>query len=142
MKVRSDVLENYPQDSKLLIVGRVATSLLVIFSYPMQIFPCRNHLRQIFVGTPGVDGTGGVLLYDFDYVIRSVFSCENPRSCDVLLCNLTGLLGEGLDRSPEAENGRFLILTAIIGSCSFGLALALTDLGVILSIVGATVTPI
>ena len=73
----------------------------------MQIFPCRNHIRQILFGSPGPDGTGG-------------------------------LLGKGLDRSPEAENTRFLILTAVIGAASFALAMALTDLGVILSVVGAT----
>jgi len=105
--VRSDVLENYPQQSALLVVGRVCTSLLVILSYPMQFFPCRNSFRQLMFGSPGEDGEGGIF-------------------------------GNGLNRSAKAEQMRFLVMTAVIAACSFTLAMVLEDLGVILSIVGAT----
>jgi len=105
--VQSDVLNNYPQHSPLLVVGRICTSLLVLLSYPMQFFPCRNSTRQLFFGTEGPDGSGGIF-------------------------------GNGLDRSPAAEKKRFFVMTAVIGICSYLLSMVVEDLGVILSVVGAT----
>lgn len=51
-KVASDVLELYPQDT-LMTVSRILVSLLVISSFPLQCFPCRQSVMSILDSTIG-----------------------------------------------------------------------------------------
>lgn len=38
----------YPSTSVFIAVGQLAIAILVMFSYPLQIHPCRNCLDKIF----------------------------------------------------------------------------------------------
>ena len=38
----------YPSTSIFIAVGQLAIAILVVFSYPLQIHPCRNCLDKIF----------------------------------------------------------------------------------------------
>lgn len=46
----------YPSTSVFIAVGQLAIAILVMFSYPMQVHPCRNCLDKIFqLGYQGSD---------------------------------------------------------------------------------------
>jgi hypothetical protein len=38
----------YPSTSLFIAVGQLAIAILVIFSYPLQVHPCRNSLDKVF----------------------------------------------------------------------------------------------
>jgi hypothetical protein len=38
----------YPSTSIFIAIGQLAIAILVMFSYPMQVHPCRNCLEKIF----------------------------------------------------------------------------------------------
>jgi hypothetical protein len=38
----------YPSTSLFIAVGQLAIAILVIFSYPLQVHPCRNCLDKVF----------------------------------------------------------------------------------------------
>ena len=42
----------YPSTSLFIAVGQLAIVLLIAFSYPLQVQPCRNCLDKIFQGGP------------------------------------------------------------------------------------------
>lgn len=42
----------YPSTSLFIAVGQLAIVILITFSYPLQVQPCRNCLDQIFLGRP------------------------------------------------------------------------------------------
>ena len=47
----------YPSTSLFIAVGQLAIAILVMFSYPLQVHPCRNCLDKVFhagqVSKPG-----------------------------------------------------------------------------------------
>lgn len=47
-KVGANVIAMYPSTSIFVAVGQLAIAILVMFSYPMQVHPCRNCLDKIF----------------------------------------------------------------------------------------------
>lgn len=47
-KVGANVIAMYPSTSIFIAVGQLAIAILVMFSYPMQVHPCRNCLDKIF----------------------------------------------------------------------------------------------
>ena len=54
----------YPSTSIFIAVGQLAIAILVMFSYPLQIHPCRNCLDKIF--HLGSSATKSVLTDDDD----------------------------------------------------------------------------
>ena len=53
----------YPATSIFIAIGQLAIAMLVLFSYPLQVHPCRNCLDKVFhfgqsskVVKPTVDG--------------------------------------------------------------------------------------
>lgn len=47
-QVGANVIAMYPSTSIFIAVGQLAIAILVMFSYPMQVHPCRNCLDKIF----------------------------------------------------------------------------------------------
>ena len=47
-QVGANVIAMYPSTSIFIAVGQLAIAILVMFSYPLQIHPCRNCLDKIF----------------------------------------------------------------------------------------------
>ena len=52
----------YPSTSLFVAVGQLAIAILVMFSYPMQVHPCRNCLDKIF--HPGYQASNPALADD------------------------------------------------------------------------------
>jgi amino acid permease len=98
--IQSNVLKNYP-DNYVFAIARLALSLNVAFSYPLQCNPCRNSVS--------------LLMHQWEH---------------------RATVGEIAVHLPSKT--RIAILTGLIVSASLGIAMIVSDLGVILSIVGAT----
>jgi len=47
-KIGANVIAMYPSTSIFIAIGQLAIVILVMFSYPMQVHPCRNCLDKIF----------------------------------------------------------------------------------------------
>jgi len=47
-QVGANVIAMYPSTSIFIAIGQLAIAILVMFSYPLQIHPCRNCLDKIF----------------------------------------------------------------------------------------------
>ncbi|KAH8832696.1 transmembrane amino acid transporter protein-domain-containing protein [Flagelloscypha sp. PMI_526] len=46
--IRTNIIAMYPSTTLFIAIGQVAIVILVMFSYPLQVFPCRNCLDKIF----------------------------------------------------------------------------------------------
>lgn len=47
-QVGPNIIAMYPTTSLFIAVGQVAIAILVMFSYPLQVHPCRNCLDKVF----------------------------------------------------------------------------------------------
>ncbi|KAI0717978.1 vacuolar amino acid transporter 5 [Cerioporus squamosus] len=47
-KVGPNIIAMYPSTSLFIAVGQLAIAILVMFSYPLQVHPCRNCLDKVF----------------------------------------------------------------------------------------------
>lgn len=47
-KVGANIIAMYPSTSLFIAVGQLAIAILVLFSYPLQVHPCRNCLDKVF----------------------------------------------------------------------------------------------
>jgi Transmembrane amino acid transporter protein len=46
--VGANIIAMYPSTSLFIAVGQLAIVILVLFSYPLQVLPCRNCLDKVF----------------------------------------------------------------------------------------------
>jgi len=46
--VTANIIEMYPSSSLFIAIGQLAIAILVLFSYPLQVQPCRNCLDKVF----------------------------------------------------------------------------------------------
>ncbi|CAL1714589.1 unnamed protein product [Somion occarium] len=49
-KVGANIIAMYPSTSLFIAFGQLAIAVLVLFSYPLQVHPCRNCLDKVFHG--------------------------------------------------------------------------------------------
>ncbi|KAJ3491871.1 hypothetical protein NLI96_g402 [Meripilus lineatus] len=47
-KVGANIIAMYPSTSLFIAIGQLAIAILVMFSYPLQVHPCRNCLDKVF----------------------------------------------------------------------------------------------
>ncbi|KAF9006065.1 AAAP amino acid transporter [Cyathus striatus] len=47
-KVGSNIIAMYPSTSLFIAIGQLAIVIMVLFSYPLQVHPCRNCLDKVF----------------------------------------------------------------------------------------------
>ncbi|KAH9926959.1 transmembrane amino acid transporter protein-domain-containing protein [Fomitopsis serialis] len=47
-KVGANIIAMYPSTSLFIAIGQFAIAILVMFSYPLQVHPCRNCLDKVF----------------------------------------------------------------------------------------------
>lgn len=47
-QVEANIIAMYPSTSLFIAVGQLAIAILVMFSYPLQVHPCRNCLDKVF----------------------------------------------------------------------------------------------
>lgn len=47
-QVGANIIAMYPSTTLFIAIGQLAIAILVMFSYPLQVHPCRNCLDKIF----------------------------------------------------------------------------------------------
>ena len=47
-QVGDNIIAMYPPTSLFIAIGQLAIVILVLFSYPLQVLPCRNCLDKVF----------------------------------------------------------------------------------------------
>lgn len=48
LQVGANIIQMYPSTSLFIAIGQLAIVILVLFSYPLQVHPCRNCLDKVF----------------------------------------------------------------------------------------------
>ena len=46
--VGANIIAMYPSTSLFIAIGQLAIVIMVLFSYPLQVHPCRNCLDKVF----------------------------------------------------------------------------------------------
>lgn len=104
----------YPSTSLFIAIGQLAIVILVLFSYPLQVHPCRNCLDKVFAD-------GNALIH------HKVSTDEDDEDI------LNG------DHAPhDMTSFKHTILTAAIVAAGFTIAFFVSDLQLVLSFVGST----
>ncbi|EJD07295.1 uncharacterized protein FOMMEDRAFT_15993 [Fomitiporia mediterranea MF3/22] len=113
-KVGANIIAMYPSTSLFIAIGQLAIVILVLFSYPLQVHPCRNCLDKVF--------------HDSDALIHHKPIVEDDES-DVF----------DLDHVPhEISPMKHAVLTTAIIASGFTIAFFVDDLQLVLSFVGST----
>ncbi|KAI0031435.1 transmembrane amino acid transporter protein-domain-containing protein [Vararia minispora EC-137] len=116
--VGANIIAMYPSTSLFVAVGQLAIAILVLFSYPLQVHPCRNCLDKVFHFNPAaVPGKLGGADGD-DHAA----SCEDDED----------------HTAGEMTSFKFLALTTVIVTGGFSIAYFVDDLQMVLSFVGST----
>lgn len=67
-QVGANIIAMYPATSLFVAIGQVAIVIFVLFSYPLQVHPCRNCLDKVFhageIVKPAADGEEDVEVDD------------------------------------------------------------------------------
>ncbi|KAJ8521235.1 hypothetical protein ONZ45_g2045 [Pleurotus djamor] len=116
-KVGANIVAMYPSTSLFIAVGQLAIVILVLFSYPLQVHPCRNCLDKVF------------------HAGELAASSKTPSSEDEDEDEM-----ENLDElpSPDMTPLKHTVLTAAIIAFGFTIAYFVDDLRLVLSFVGST----
>ena len=95
----------YPSTSLFIAIGQLAIVVLVLFSYPLQVHPCRNCLDKVF--------------HDSEALIHHKTTVEDDDESDVF----------DPDHVPhEMSPLKHALLTAAIIACGFSIAFFVDDL--------------
>ncbi|KAI0031439.1 vacuolar amino acid transporter 5 [Vararia minispora EC-137] len=107
--VGANIVAMYPATSLFVAVGQLAIAVLVLFSYPLQVHPCRNCLDKVFhFNTTAAPG------------------------------ELGGDDGDHTASESEMTPFKFFVLTMAIVASGFWIAFFVDDLQMVLSFVGST----
>ncbi|KAJ4469594.1 transmembrane amino acid transporter protein-domain-containing protein [Lentinula aciculospora] len=108
--VGANIIAMYPPTSLFVAIGQVAIVILVLFSYPLQVHPCRNCLDKVF------------------HAGESVKPADDE-----------GAEVETDDHgSGDMSHTKHTILTLAIIAATFTIAYLVDDLKIVLSFVGST----
>ncbi|KAF5316609.1 hypothetical protein D9619_006400 [Psilocybe cf. subviscida] len=120
-KVGPNIIAMYPSTSLFIAVGQLAIVILVLFSYPLQVHPCRNCLDKVF---------------------HPAFTAAAPKVTvtDVDAENNGSEEGDDDHGHGPVDMSRFkyIALTSAIIISGFTIACLVDDLQLVLSFVGAT----
>ncbi|KIY53383.1 hypothetical protein FISHEDRAFT_68988 [Fistulina hepatica ATCC 64428] len=111
--VGANIIAMYPATSLFIAVGQLAIVVLVLFSYPLQVHPCRNCLDKVVHGGAVIQRKEGPEL-------------ENDEMYDE---------HHGGDDMSAMKHA---ILTSLIIASGFTIAYFVDDLQMVLSFVGST----
>lgn len=115
-KVSANIIAMYPSTSLFIAIGQLAIVILVLFSYPLQVHPCRNCLDKVF-------HAGHV-----EPVVKPLTEAEEDS--DAIEVDEH----ENADMTPLKHT----VLTTAIVFCGFAIAYFVDDLKMVLSFVGST----
>ena len=109
LQVGPNIIAMYPSTSLFIAVGQLAIVVLVMFSYPLQVHPCRNCLDKVFQA-----GHGTAL----------------PKSNEDLDEDEDEIEPGGDEHGHHAEMSplKHSVLTAAIIACGFTVAYLVNDL--------------
>jgi len=114
-KVGANIIAMYPSTSLFIAIGQLAIVILVLFSYPLQVHPCRNCLDKVFhAGDPHFT----IKTYGDDE------EDEDPVDEDHAHAEMTSF--------------KHTVLTGAIIAFGFLIAFFVDDLQLVLSFVGST----
>ncbi|KAI6023926.1 hypothetical protein PISMIDRAFT_679649 [Pisolithus microcarpus 441] len=109
--VGANIIAMYPSTSVFIAVGQLAIVVLIMFSYPLQVQPCRNCLDKIFHSKQVYKPVGTL---DEEEVV------------------------EDDEFGGDMSVMKHALLTAAIVVCGFAIAYNVDDLQMVLSFVGST----
>ncbi|KAJ3497571.1 hypothetical protein NLJ89_g10333 [Agrocybe chaxingu] len=144
-KVGPNIIAMYPSTSLFVAVGQLAIVVLVLFSYPLQVHPCRNCLDKVFhpghVAVPPskskvvdeVARVGAVEEEEDDTSSRS--SGSGSEETEEIVPEPEG---DEHGHHGEMSAVKHFLLTAGIIVAGFTVAYLVDDLQMVLSFVGAT----
>ncbi|THH32498.1 hypothetical protein EUX98_g1671 [Antrodiella citrinella] len=112
-KVGANIIAMYPSTSIFIAVGQLAIAILVMFSYPLQVHPCRNCLDKVF--------HAGHVAHKISPTGEDEIEVEDEHG-----------------GSPDMSPLKHTLLTVAIVASSFTIAYFVDDLQMVLSFVGAT----
>ncbi|EJF64034.1 vacuolar amino acid transporter 5 [Dichomitus squalens LYAD-421 SS1] len=110
-KVGPNIIAMYPTTSLFIAVGQLAIAILVMFSYPLQVHPCRNCLDKVFHA---------------GHVPKPVTATEDD------------IIEDEHHPSHDMSDLKHSLLTMAIVASGFTIAYFVDDLKLVLSFVGST----
>ncbi|KAJ6581994.1 vacuolar amino acid transporter 5 [Mycena capillaripes] len=113
--VGANIIAMYPSTSLFIAIGQLAIVILVLFSYPLQVHPCRNCLDKIFHA--GEVAAKPVVVADDDEDVPEVDDDHAAGEMSAL---------------------KHTLLTTAIVVSGFTIAFFVNDLQLVLSFVGST----
>ncbi|ORX49749.1 hypothetical protein BCR36DRAFT_412717 [Piromyces finnis] len=119
-QTESNVISMYPASSYIILFGQLSMVIMVMLSYPLQMFPCRLSLDKVFYNLKRI--------LNFNNEGRSLI---NPTETSYMTANPS-------NHSEPMSDKKFFFMTLSILVCSYVLACSVKTLGIVLSIVGAT----
>jgi len=122
-KTESNVISMYPSSSYIILFGQLSMVIMVMLSYPLQMFPCRLSLDKVFYNLKRIinrNNEGNSLL--------------NPTATSLM----SGPSNDINAHSQPMSDKKFFFMTLSILVASYVLACSVKTLGIVLSIVGAT----
>ena len=125
--VGSDILEEYPT-TPIVSVARVAISLVVVFSYPLQLHPARASIKSI-VNFCAEHCCGAAPPPEPSH--KSGF--DERSAHPEVLCRFGPTFGGKM----APDDSMHYLITGLFLPLSFLIAFTVTDLGIILGVVGA-----
>lgn len=137
-KVGANIITMYPSTSLFVCFGRVSIVILTLCSYPLQVHPCRAALDKVFSRTqhdrPSLpilgNGDAGYSDGQDDEVDQGNGSAHQALLTPV--AEPAATVGQG-----EMSLQRLCVLTGIILTSTFVIALCVDDLGLVLGYVGS-----
>lgn len=120
--VGANIIAMYPSTSLFVAVGQLAIAILVLFSYPLQVHPCRNCLDKVFGFGGGGAKVGKKVLVEEEgegTVVEEVTEEEMEEMEDVVDEDHAG---------AEMSTVKHTVLTAGIIASGFTIAYFVDDL--------------
>ncbi|KAK2463582.1 hypothetical protein APHAL10511_004333 [Amanita phalloides] len=119
-KVGANIIAMYPSTSLFIAIGQLAIVVLVLFSYPLQVHPCRYCLDKVF---------------DFGHhqTAKRITEDESDSDSDSDSDTVEEAHGES-----DMSTTKHVLLTSGILVLGFTISLVVDNLEMVLSIVGCT----
>ena len=120
-EVGDNIVAQYAPSTSTTI-GRAAIVILVMFSYPLQVHPCRASIDAVLKWRP----------------IKGKSKRSLPTSADTSPRNLPIVPPTGKKRNDEIGDVRFALITTVIIILSYIVAMTVSSLSTVLAYVGST----
>ena len=145
--VGDNIIAMYPSTSLFVCFGRVSIIILTIFSYPLQVHPCRASLDKVFSKASRRqqildDAAASAVLFPHqeDETVQEIEPYHDdedaPLRADQQPSPLP-LQAQAPESDEEIPLGKWCLMTAGILSSTFVISLLVDDLSIILGFVGS-----